>query len=57
MGDMVVPPIWFIPQILFLCDLWTHAKFQYPTITPSGRKVIGAEREKDGEKTLLIVDT
>ena len=53
------PPNLFSPQILFFCDLKPHAKFQNPTITPSGRKVsVGEERERKKEKkTPLIVDT
>ena len=48
----------FHPKSYFLCDLKPHAKFKNPTITPSGRKVSEAEREKEErEKTLLIVDT
>ena len=35
-----------------------HAKFQNPTITPTGRKVSEAERKKDREEEkTLIVDT
>ena len=37
------PPIFFPPQILFLCELKPHAKFYNPMITPSGRQVTGAE--------------
>jgi hypothetical protein len=33
-------------NLIFFCDLKPDAKFQSPTITPSGRKVTGAEREK-----------
>ena len=40
------------PQILFFCDWQPHAKFENPTITPSGRKVTAAERrEKKRRKT------
>jgi hypothetical protein len=39
-------PIFFLPQILFLCDLKPHAKFQNPTITPSGRKVTRKKERK-----------
>ena len=38
------PPNLFHPKCYFLCDLKPHAKFQKPTITPSGRK----EREQNG---------
>jgi hypothetical protein len=34
------------PQILFFCNLKPHAKFQKPTVTPSGRKVTEAEERK-----------
>jgi hypothetical protein len=35
----------------YFCELKPHAKFQYPTIIPSGRKVSEAEeREKEREK-------
>ena len=51
------PPNYFPPQILFFCDLRPHAKFQNPTITPSGRKVMAGERKREREKTPLIVDT
>ena len=40
-----------------LCDLKPHGKYQNPTITPSGRKVNGAERRRRRENTLLIVVT
>ena len=46
------------PNLIFFCDLKPHAKFQNPTITPSGREVSEAERKKKKEKkTPLIVDT
>ena len=32
-------PIFFLPQILFFCELKPHAKFRNPRTTPSGRKV------------------
>ena len=34
----------------FFLELKPHAKFQTPTITLSGRKVTGAEREEEEEK-------
>ena len=40
------PPTFVYPKSYFYCDLKPHGKFQNPTITPSGRKVTGAEREK-----------
>ena len=33
-----------------VCDLKCHAKFQKPTITPSGRKVREAEEEEEEKK-------
>jgi hypothetical protein len=33
--------------VYFLCDLKPHAKFHNPWITPAGRKVTWAEREKE----------
>ena len=44
------PPILFQPQILFFCDLKSHAKFWNPTITPSGRKVTTSERRRRKRK-------
>jgi hypothetical protein len=46
------PPnlIFFLPQILFFCDLKPNAKFQNLKITPSGRKVTLAERRRKKEK-------
>jgi hypothetical protein len=41
-----VPQICVHPISYFLCDLKPHKKFQYPTITPSGRKVTWQKREK-----------
>ena len=40
-------PHFFYPKSYFSCDLKPHAKFQNPTITPSGRKVT---RRKEREK-------
>jgi hypothetical protein len=41
-----------------LCDLKPNAKFENPTINPSGRKVTAAERrEKEKKEMPLIVDT
>ena len=37
----------FLPQILFFCDLKLHAKFHNPRRTPSGRKVCGGEEKKE----------
>ena len=49
---------WGSPKFYFCCDSKPHAKFQDPTITPSGRKVSEAERKKERErKNALIVDT
>ena len=47
------------PQILFFCELKSHAKFLNPTITPSGRKVNQQRewREREEKITPLIVDT
>ena len=51
-------PFLFSTQILFFCELKSHAKFRNPTITPSGRKVSEAEeRKREREKTPFIVDT
>ena len=50
-----------LPQLLFLCELKPHAKFQEPMITPSGRKVNKAGRKvnkaerKKKEKKILCV--
>ena len=41
-----VPRICFHPKSYFFCELKPHTKFQNPTITPSGRKVTGAERKR-----------
>ena len=41
-----VPRIFFHPKSYFFCELKPHAKFRNPTLTPSGRKVTRAEREK-----------
>jgi hypothetical protein len=41
--------------ILYFCFVGTHAKFQNPTIKPSGRK--GTEAEEREKKMPLIVDT
>ena len=41
-----VPPISFYPKSYFCIDLKPHAKFRNPTITPSRRKVMAAERKK-----------
>ena len=41
-----VPPFFCTPNLIFLCDLKPHAKFQNPTITPSGRKVTGSEKKE-----------
>ena len=46
-----------LAQILFFCELKPNAKFQNPTINPSGRKVTQGEEEEEREKTPLIVDT
>ena len=35
-----------ISNLIFLCELKPHAIFYNPTITPSGRKVTHAERER-----------
>ena len=35
------------PPLIFFCDLKPHAKFQNPTITPSGRKVSVGEEERE----------
>ena len=43
-------PKFVSPQILIFCDLEPNAKFQNPTITPSGRKVMQAERKKKEKK-------
>ena len=45
-----IPQIIFHPKSHFFCELKSHAKFQNPKITPSGRKV---ERKKDSEKNAL----
>ena len=34
-------------QVPACCYLGAHAKFQNPTITPSGRKVTGGEEERE----------
>jgi hypothetical protein len=44
------PPHFCSPQFLFFCDLKAHAKFQNPTITPSGRKVTQGERREKEKK-------
>jgi hypothetical protein len=38
------------PKSYSFCDLKPHAKFQIPTLTPSGRKVMAAEEERKKEK-------
>jgi hypothetical protein len=44
-------PNFVLPQTLFFCDLKTHAKFQNPTTTPSGRKAsVGEEKERKKRK-------
>jgi hypothetical protein len=57
-GGQDGPTNFFYSKSYLFCNLKPHAKFQNPTITPSGRKVTGAEREKkERKKTPLIVDT
>ena len=41
-----VPQISFHPKSYFFDDLKPHAKFQNPTITPSGRKVTWVKERK-----------
>ena len=50
MGGRGSPRFLFTPNLIFLCDLKPHAKFQNPTITPSGRKVSEAERRRKKEE-------
>jgi hypothetical protein len=55
---MLTPEFVFTQNLIFLCELKPHAKFWNPTISPSGRKVTAAEREREEEKkTALIVDS
>ena len=49
MGALAQPLIFFYPKTYFFCDFKPIAKFWNPTITPSGRKVITSEREKERE--------
>jgi hypothetical protein len=38
-----------------LCDLKSHAKFQKPTITPSGRKVSEAEEREEKKRKKHVI--
>jgi hypothetical protein len=55
--------VWWVPEIHFhknpniLGDIGTHAKFQSPMITPSGRKVTTTERGEKERKTPLMMVT
>jgi hypothetical protein len=42
-GGLTIP---FNPNLIF-CDLKPHAKFPNPLITPSGRKLMAAERREN----------
>ena len=46
----------FSSQILFFCELKPHAKFQNPTITSSGRKVMAAERRKKEKQAQMCAE-
>ena len=47
----------FHPKSYYFCELKPHAKFQNPTITPSGKKVTQAEREKREEREKNAVNS
>ena len=47
---MLTPKKLFHPKSYFFCELKPHAKFQNPTISPSGRKVT-RRREEEREIT------
>jgi hypothetical protein len=48
-GGEGVPRISFNQKSFFFCELKPHAKFQNPTIAPSGRKVCGTEKQAGAE--------
>ena len=53
-GQGGVPKICAHPKYYCFCELKPHVKFQNYTITPSGRKVSEAEREKrEREKSAI----